>query len=522
VTFTVKQGGGNVAGGPSQTVNTDSNGRAIAVLTLGTQPGNDNNLAEASFPGNAGLPAAFSASARAPGDPANTTISGVVLDNSNNPIEGVTIRLFQTNQGSSNNLPVQVGAPVQTNAQGTFLMQPAPIGFFKLMADGTTAVGPKSYPTLEYDIVTVAGNENTVGMPIYLPALDTTNQLCVDATHGGTLTVPQAPGFALTVLPGSATFPGGSRQGCISVMPVNGDKVPMAPGFGQQPRFIVSIQPAGTTFNPPAPMTLPNVDGLAPKAVTEMYSYDHDLGMFIAIGTGTVSDDGSVIASNPGVGVLKAGWHCGGNPNLIGSAGTCLECQTCQGANCVADASQNGQTLPDDKCKVCNNGNISGIPLDTTEVSRAVTFGMPNETVSKINEALGQLTKFGIIASLNLLRVTGTEKTSECCEAETGKGHKDSGSISGNFGGFAVEGKVWPPGPIPKFGPKKIPLGVVTIIVEAKFIGGVFIGLSGKVEGEVGHKKTDWGSRSERRTIYGRAPATPSSAPIRRMPSPAG
>ena len=121
------------------------------------------------------------------------------------------------------------------------------------------------------------------------------------------------------MLPGSATFPGGSRQGCVTVTPVNGDKVPMSPGFGQQPRFIVTIQPVGTKFDPPAPMTLPNVDGLKPNAVTEMYSYDHDLGMFVAIGTGTVSTDGSVIVSNPGVGVLKAGWHCGGDPNTTGS-----------------------------------------------------------------------------------------------------------------------------------------------------------------------------------------------------------
>ncbi len=340
VTFTVKQGGGSFAGATSQVVNTDSNGRAIAVLTVGLQEGFDNNVVEASFPGNTGFPAAFSASAKAPGNPANTTISGVVLDNSNNPIPGATIRLFQTNQGNNNNLPVQIGTPVQTTAQGTFLIPSAPVGSFKLMADGTTATNSTSYPTLEYDIVTVAGNDNTVGMPIYLPALDTVDKLCVDATHGGTLTLPLVPGFSLSVLPGSATFPGGSKQGCISVTPVNGDKVPMAPGFGQQPRFIVTIQPVGTTFNPPAAMTLPNVDGLPPKSVTEMYSYDHDLGMFIAIGTGTVSPDGSVIASNPGVGVLKAGWHCGGNPNSSGSAGTCPNCQTCQGSGCVADPTQ--------------------------------------------------------------------------------------------------------------------------------------------------------------------------------------
>jgi len=143
---------------------------------------------------------------------------------------------------------------------------------------------------------------------------------------------------------------------------VNGDKVPMSPGFGQQPRFIVTIQPVGTRFDPPAPITLPNVDGLKPNAVTEMYSYDHDLGMFVAIGTGTVSSDGSVIASNAGVGVLKAGWHCGGNPNNTGSAGTCPDCQTCQGSSCVADNNQQ----PADVCKQCSGGQITPRPDGST------------------------------------------------------------------------------------------------------------------------------------------------------------
>ncbi len=57
------------------------------------------------------------------------------------------------------------------------------------------------------------------------------------------------------------------------------------PGFGQQPRFIVTIQPSGAVFNPPAAITLPNVDGLGPREVTEMYSFDHDIGSFVAIGT---------------------------------------------------------------------------------------------------------------------------------------------------------------------------------------------------------------------------------------------
>ena len=63
-------------------------------------------------------------------------------------------------------------------------------------------------------------------------------------------------GFSLSFGPGQVTFPGGSQTGCISVTVVNGDKVPMVPGFGQQPRFIVTIQPAGAHFNPPAAITL--------------------------------------------------------------------------------------------------------------------------------------------------------------------------------------------------------------------------------------------------------------------------
>jgi glucodextranase-like protein len=320
VTFTVKQGGGNISGQPSVTLNSDGDGRIQAILTLGADAGTNNNVVEATFPGNTAFPASFTATARTLGPAAATAISGVVVDNSNQPIPGVTMRLFQLNQGPSGNLPQQVGTPVQTDGEGQFIIQPAPVGVFKLMADGGTATRPGVWPTLEYDIITTPGQNNTVGSPIYLPQLNPDNKLCVTPGTGGTLTVPQVPGFSLTIAPGSATFPGGSHTGCVTVTPVNMDKVPMVPGFGQQPRFVVTIQPVGTTFNPPAAMTIPNVDGLAPRAVTEMYSYDHDLASFVAIGSATVSDDGSVIRSDPGVGVLKAGWHCGGDPNSTGSA----------------------------------------------------------------------------------------------------------------------------------------------------------------------------------------------------------
>ncbi|MEW6301090.1 MAG: carboxypeptidase regulatory-like domain-containing protein, partial [Thermodesulfobacteriota bacterium] len=308
VTFTVTQGGGNFAGRPSVTVPTDSDGRAQVVLTLGPEEGFDNNAVKATFPGNAGAPATFVASGKIAGDAAATQISGVVLDNTNLPVPGVTLHIDGT------------ALTTQSDEQGQFVLRPAPVGHVKLIADGATAQRPGTWPELEYELVTIPGHNNTIGMPIYLLPLDLSHGLLVDETQGGTLTLPEVPGFALTILPGSVTFPDGTKRGLVSVTVVHADKVPMVPNFGQQPRFIITIQPAGTHFNPPAALTLPNVDGLSPGQKTEMYSFDHDLGQFVSIGPGTVSEDGTVVQSDPGVGVIKGGWHCGGDPSPVGAA----------------------------------------------------------------------------------------------------------------------------------------------------------------------------------------------------------
>jgi hypothetical protein len=391
VTFEVKGGnGGFGTGTPSTTLQTtsDSDGRVAATLSLGPDQGVNNNLVEVSFPGASGYPAAFAATGLVPGPATETRISGVVLDNSNNPIPGVTMRLLNINQGNFSNIPQTVAPPVRTDAQGQFVMTQVPVGVFKLMADGGTATRAGVWPTLDFDMITVSGQNNTLGMPVYLPELNPNNRVCVNDTTGGTLTIPEAPGFALTIAPGSATFPGGSKTGCVSVTPVNMDKVPMSPGFGQQPRFIVTIQPVGTVFSPPARMSIPNVDGLAPRAVTEMYSYDHDLASFVAIGSATVSEDGSTITSDPGAGVIKAGWHCGGNPSSTGSAGTCPTCQRCQGTNCVAD---NGQTPPqasptDCKEQYCSGGGVATRDKDSetpTDVCKKCQAGSPVADSSK-------------------------------------------------------------------------------------------------------------------------------------------
>jgi len=387
VTFQVKKGGGNFAGQQSLTINTDSDGRALATLTMGPNDGIANNLVEANFLGNSGLPAAFSLSGRTPGAPAATVIKGVVLDNSNTPVPGATVRAYLENVPAQVSAGLPPSATATSDVHGQFFIQPAPVGFVKLLVDGSTIKRPGKWPNLEYELVTVAGQINTLGMPVYLLPIDTVHQLCVSDTVGGSLNLPQVPGFALTVQPGAATFPGGSKSGCISVTPVHPDKIPMVPGFGQQPKFIVTIQPAGTTFNPPAQIAIPNSDGLKPGEITEMYGFDHDLGMFVSIGTGTASADGTLITSDRGVGVVKAGWFCGGPPADAGGAGDCPQCKKCNGTDCVADPAQDGNACTVTGTKgVCCNGNCVPAKVDvlinnTQTNSDDITALKPPQTI---------------------------------------------------------------------------------------------------------------------------------------------
>jgi len=334
-TFSVAKGAGTFANGQQTlSLTTDSDGRLIAALTTDPAEGVANNVVTATIDAlPAGPAASFVASAWAAGDPAQTAVSGVVLDNSNLPVPGVTLRLRDTT------------LTAVTDSQGLFQIAPAPVGTLKLIVDGSTAQRPGAWPSLEFDLTTVPGRNNTLRMPIYLLPLDLAAGIQVDETHGGTLTLPQLPGFALQIQPGAVTFPGGGRSGLVSVTVVHSDKVPMVPNFGQQPRLIVTIQPAGARFDPPARLTLPNVEGLTAGQVTDFYSFDHDLGHFVSIGPGTVSDDGTVITSNVGVGIVKAGWHCCGDPKTNGSPNNCPDCQDCSGPECAKRA----------LCKECNN-----------------------------------------------------------------------------------------------------------------------------------------------------------------------
>jgi hypothetical protein len=360
VKFNVTVGGGHFANMQTEVEKvTDSDGRASAIYTLGNVTGLDKQRIVATLidakEGQV-ITAGFTASGFVPADAGNTKISGVVLDNQESPIPKVTIRIKDTTREAI------------SDEQGRFTITQAPVGPVHLIADGSTASEMGEFPSLGYNMVTISGIDNPLSSPIYMVKLDTQN-----AVYAGpddvVLELDDYPGFKLEIAKNSVTFPDGAREGYISVTPVNAGTVPMAPPNGMQPQFIVTIQPTGTKFFPPAKLTLPNVDAHAPGAQVEMYSFDHDLEEFVAIGLGTVSEDGTLVASNPGIGVIKAGWHCGSQPGGQSCAHNCPICQDCDGeCNCIAadgDPRLAGlDQVGDCKEADCNNGSLVTINDD--------------------------------------------------------------------------------------------------------------------------------------------------------------
>src|SRR3989304_8152620 len=127
VIFKAVEGGGVFTNGlDTITVNSDSDGRATTAFILGPTAGNDSNIVEATFSGNTRSPASFTFTGLIPGNPGDTKISGVVLDNSNNPIPNVTMRVEGTTREA------------KTDATGQFVVSNVPVGPVHLIADGTT------------------------------------------------------------------------------------------------------------------------------------------------------------------------------------------------------------------------------------------------------------------------------------------------------------------------------------------------------------------------------------------------
>jgi hypothetical protein len=153
-----------------------------------------------------------------------------------------------------------------------------------------------------------------------------------------------------------------------------------------------------------------------------------------------VSEDGLLIKSDPGVGVLKAGWHCGGNPNPTGVAATCPECMKCVGTDCQIDAAKAGQRCDDrDVCTAndkCAGGTCKGDPITVQITAASATVCVGNGKVFAAqttpagrplnwssSSGSASVTNGGVVTGVSVGNATITAADQDCSRA------KDSRSV---------------------------------------------------------------------------------------------
>lgn len=298
ITFKVVAGGGNIEGAQEVVKVTDSDGQAAVVPVLGPDEGVSNNRVEARFEGQVTSPAVLSASGVKPGDPENTTVSGVVLDDTDLPIPNATVTILQSGQTTT------------TDEQGQFVIEDPPIGSVTLYVKAGTTTRGGLWPSFYFAVTTIPGVDNTYGMPMSIPQLDESSGQLVGGDEDVTLKMSGVEGVELTVFANSVTFKDGSKTGMLTITQVHSDKIPLAPSGGAYPLLTESIQPSGTHFDPPARVTIPNTMGLSPGSVVEFFSYDDGLRQFVPVSLSTVSEDGSVITTDPGGGLSETACWC--------------------------------------------------------------------------------------------------------------------------------------------------------------------------------------------------------------------
>lgn len=233
------------------------------------------------------------------------SFTGQVFDDKSKPLAGIKVSIGRTAMVST------------TNDEGKFELTNIPPGRIDLFIDGRTYnptqdAARAQYPSLHFEAYAVKGRVNQIAHPIYLPPLATSadSAKIVGGNQDVILTIPGLAGFKMKIKANSVTFPDGSKTGLLIVSPVTADKLPMAPPAGGATFGVPAwtIQPAGTRFDPPIEVSLPNAGGYPAGDNLPIVQWDHDLGQYVAMGRATVSEDGALLVTDSGSGLTKAGW----------------------------------------------------------------------------------------------------------------------------------------------------------------------------------------------------------------------
>ena len=242
---------------------------------------------------------------KAPLPDGDTSLTGRVLDTNDyiqgivTPVVGATISLLGT------------GKSVTTDLDGRFTLLDLPSGSQIFDIDTSTASEApdgSTYAGFREELALIQGAQNTVDRPFFLPRNAMETMTPVDPE---TMTMVVNPTLEVTmeVPPHTAKNPDGSdftAELSISLVPEG--LAPAALPDWLDPGLLITIQPVGVSFATPVPITFPNIDNLASGAEVNIWSLDPEQGIFVVVGKGRVTEDGSQIETISG-GIRAADWH---------------------------------------------------------------------------------------------------------------------------------------------------------------------------------------------------------------------
>ncbi len=213
---------------------------------------------------------------------------------------------------------ILAGKAATTDAAGNFLLVDLPEGVQTLSVD--TNAAQVGFPIYGVDVTLTAGQVTELP-PFWITPPPPPERFTPinNATQDQTFTDPRFPGASIT-LPAGVTITGwdGQPKTKIAIERLSPDRLPMPPPpFTTRSLYQFFFgTPMGGLPSAPLPVTLPNDAGLAPGEKTEIWYYD--AAPFAGVpagwrraGPATVSDDGTMIVSDPGVGIERFCGVCG-------------------------------------------------------------------------------------------------------------------------------------------------------------------------------------------------------------------
>ena len=204
-----------------------------------------------------------------------------------------------------------------SDAAGNFILTGLPAGKVTLRMDATPA--HPLYPIWPAIVELETGKLTVLpDWAINPPPADDKFTAINNAAQDQGITDARYPGVAIT-LPAGVTITGwdGVVKSRMAIERVQPDKlgVPLPPVPTKEHYQLYFGTPMGGIPSQPIPVTLPNVAELEPGAKGEIWYFDGSpmggVGEWKLAGTGTVSEDGATISTDPGQGIPRFCGKCG-------------------------------------------------------------------------------------------------------------------------------------------------------------------------------------------------------------------